>query len=226
VEALVLTTAPLVQVVVDTARQRAVLDVFGLVVVRAWHGAGVSVAAGPATGLAGQRDLVAGFEHVGDFHRVQLVHGRVAGSGRLLPGEPQVEVLAIVGGLHLGSDECSLASNWRGFDLLATDHFLAHVGDFFGVAGRAGLAFFQHARAAVLGAFGDPLHWRYAGVENARFDGGYGAPVGGRGSHRIECGQCQSGADSVGYQVLFHLRFLIVDAGPPGPADHSSSSSV
>src|SRR5690606_19530798 len=65
VEALVFTTAPLVQVVVDTARQRAVLDVFGLVGVRAWHGAGVTVAAGPATGLAGQRDLVAGFEHVG-----------------------------------------------------------------------------------------------------------------------------------------------------------------
>src|SRR5690606_26805477 len=76
---LVLAAAPLVEVVVHAGRQRAVLDVLGLLFVAAGHGAHAVVAAAPAATLFGQFHLGAGFEHVGELHRVLGVHLRRAG---------------------------------------------------------------------------------------------------------------------------------------------------
>src|SRR5690606_25876880 len=177
---LVLAAAPLVEVVVHAAGQRAVLHVLGLAVGGAGHAARIAVAAGPAAALFGQFHLGAGFEHVGELHRVLGVHLRRAGGRRLLPAEAQVEVLAVMGGLYLGIDEGGLAGDGAGFQLLAAGHLLAHVAGFLGVTVGAGFALAQGTGAAVLGALGDPFHRRDAGVEQCDVGGRHRAPVGGR----------------------------------------------
>ncbi|MNZ79167.1 hypothetical protein D3C78_977630 [compost metagenome] len=216
VERLVLAATPLVEVVEHAVRQRAPLDVFRPVAGGARHGACVVVAGGPAAALAGQFDLVAGFQHVGDLDRVFLVHAGSAGGLGLLPGEAQVEVFAIVRRLHLGLDIGRLARDRAGFDLLPADDLLAHFDGFLRVAVDAALAFLQRARTAMLGTLGDPLEWRYAGVEQGDFGSRDGIPGGGGRGDDVACQQGERHAYGTGYPVPFHVGSSLLMLGRRG----------
>jgi hypothetical protein len=65
------------------------------------------VAGLPAAGQVGPLDLVV-LQHEGQLHLVVLVHLLAAAGGRLLPAEAQVEVGAVVGGLHVHGTAAAL----------------------------------------------------------------------------------------------------------------------
>ena len=168
---------PLHQVVELAALDVAAGDIFGLLfVLGVRHRAGILVAGLPAAGKIGALDLVV-LEHERQLDLVVLVHF-LGPAGRLLPGEAQVEVAAVVRGLHRDGNRPGLALDRLRLDLLAGGHLLAHVGRFLVVAAGATLALLQAAGAAMLGALENPLHRRRARVEQRDLLAGRLAPVG------------------------------------------------
>src|SRR5690554_615646 len=205
---LVFTATPLVQVIEHTLCKGAVLDILGFALVAIRHGADVTVAAPPAPTLFCQFNLAAFFQHVGQLNRVGFVHLRRAGCFRLLPGKAQIQVFTIVSSLYLGVDKSSLAGNRGWLNLAAAGYQLAHVAYFFRVTPHACLATFEYTGTTMGRTTHDPLHWRYARIQQVHIGCLNLAPVCRSGSHCCSRGKSKYNTGNTSHHHFFHHCLL------------------